>query len=43
MEQAWNNLYVGDIHGVASTLSLAPLLEDAQRANCGVLLRILKS
>ena len=32
---AWNNLYVGYIKGVASTLVLQPLLEDEQRAKCG--------
>ena len=35
MGKAWNNLYAGLIKGVASTLVLAPLLEDEQRAKCG--------
>ena len=35
LEETWNNLYVGFIKGVASTLVLTPLLEDEQRAKCG--------
>ena len=34
-EEAWNNLYAGWTQGMASTLVLQTLLEDAQRAKCG--------
>ena len=43
LEEAWNNLYAGYIHGVASTLDLSPSLEDEQRLSVGVLLTVLKS
>ena len=35
LEEAWNNLYVGYVQGVASALVLQTLLEDKQRAKCG--------
>ena len=35
LEEAWNNLYAGYIHGVASTLVLSPSLEDEQRLSVG--------
>ena len=43
LEEAWNNLYAGYIHGVACTLVLSPSLEDEQRLSVGVLLTVLKS
>ena len=42
LEETWNNLYAGYIKGDASTLVLQSLLEDEQRAKCGVLLTVLK-
>jgi hypothetical protein len=42
LEEAWNNLYAGYIHGVASTLVLSPSLEDEQRLSVGVLLMAVK-
>ena len=36
LEETWNNLYVGYIKGDASTLVLQSLLEDKQKARCGV-------
>ena len=42
LEEAWNNLYAGYIHGEASTLVLSPSLEDEQRLSVGVLLMVLK-
>ena len=35
LEEAWNNLYLGYVQGVASALVLQTLLEDEQRAKCG--------
>ena len=43
LEEAWDNLYAGYIHAVASTLVLSPSLEDEQRLSVGVLLTVLKS
>ena len=43
LEETWNNLYVDDIKGDASTLVFASLLEDEQRLSVGVLLMVLKS
>ena len=36
LEETWNNLYAGYIKGDASTLVLQSLLEDKQKARCGV-------
>ena len=41
LEEDWNNLYVGYIKGIASTLVLQTLLEDEQRLSVEVLLRSL--
>ena len=43
LEKAWNNLYVGYIHGVISNLVLNPSLEDEQMLSVGVLLTAVKS
>ena len=43
LEETWNNLYAGYIKGDASNLVLQSLLEDEQRAKCGVLLTAVKS
>ena len=43
LEEAWNNLYAGYIHGVASNLVLNPSLEDEQMLSVGVLLTAVKS
>ena len=36
LEGTWNNMCVGFIKGDASTLVLKSLLEDKQKARCGV-------
>ena len=43
LEETWNNLYVDDIKGDASTLVFASLLEDEQRLRVGVLFTVLMS
>ena len=35
LEETWNNLYVGYVQGVATTLVLQTLLEDEQRTKSG--------